>query len=405
MPRDSQGLPLTGDAASAEAFDRAVAEYYGLTGDPVGILKAASDKDPAFALGGVAMAGLFMIGGFRPDHPEVAGALEAARAAIRGTSPREQKHLAAVEAWAAGKMFEATRIWEAILSDHPTDALALRFVHDAYFFLGQSLAIRDSLARVLPAWETQNPLTSFVQGQYAFGLEEAGELRRAEEVAREAIASNSADAWAVHALAHVLEMDCRQEEGIAFLKSSRPNWRNAHFMAGHNGWHLALYLIEEGRFEEVVADYDRFVTPKLADDAPLDRVDDRVDLDRRRRHAGLRLEVDADRRRVRRVALGIRRCEQVDRLRREQERQRQQHDLRRQQQGEDAVAEQFRRRLAALGADARIGRNERGIEGAFGENGAKMVWQPEGNEKRVGDGTGAEDCRQHDVAGEPGQPR
>ena len=44
-------------------------------------------------------------------------------------------------------------------------------------------------------------------------------------------------------------------------------------MAGHNGWHLALFLIEQGRFDEVLADYDRFSAPKLANDATLDRVD------------------------------------------------------------------------------------------------------------------------------------
>ena len=69
-----------------------------------------------------------------------------------------------------------------------SDALAPRFVHDAYLFLGHSLCIRDSIARDLPAWDRQNPLTSFVLGQYAFGLEETGELNRADAVAREAIA-------------------------------------------------------------------------------------------------------------------------------------------------------------------------------------------------------------------------
>ena len=65
----------------------------------------------------------------------------------------------------------------------------------------------------------------------------------------------------------------RQEEGIAFLKSTRPNWRPTHFMAGHNGWHLGAFLIELGRFDEVIADYDRYAAPKLADDQTLDRVD------------------------------------------------------------------------------------------------------------------------------------
>jgi tetratricopeptide (TPR) repeat protein len=273
MAWDQQGLPLAGAPGSAEAFDRAVADYYGLTGDPVGILKAALARDPAFALGGVAVAGLYMIGGFRGDHPEVIGALDAARAAIGGASDRERLHLRAVQAWAAGRSFEAAAVWEQILVDHPTDALALRFVHDAYFFLGLSADIRDSIARVLPAWDPDNPLTSFVLGQYAFGLEETGELKRAEDVGREAIARNPSDAWAVHALAHVLETDCRHAEGIAFLRASQPSWSGAHFMAGHNGWHLALYLIEEDRFDEVLADYDRFVAPKLDDDATLDRID------------------------------------------------------------------------------------------------------------------------------------
>src|SRR5271155_945671 len=107
MAKDQQGLTLAGAPESAAAFDRAVADYYGLTGDPVGILKAALARDAAFALGGVAIAGLFMIGGFRGDHPEVTGALGAARAAIGGASARERLHLSAVEAWAAGRMFEA----------------------------------------------------------------------------------------------------------------------------------------------------------------------------------------------------------------------------------------------------------------------------------------------------------
>jgi tetratricopeptide (TPR) repeat protein len=273
MAKDQQGLCLAGAPASAEAFDCAVADYYRLTGDPVGKLKVALGRDPAFALGGVAIAGLFMIGGFRGDHPEVTGALGAARATIGCASARERLHLSAVEAWAAGRMFEATAVWEQILADCPTDALALRFVHDAYFLLGRSSSLRDSVARVLPAWDPKNPLTSFVLGQYAFGLEETGELGRAEEVGREAFARNPADAWAVHALAHVLETDCRHAEGIAFLKASRPSWNGAHFMAGHNGWHLALYLIEESRFDEVLAGYDRFAAPKLADDATLDRID------------------------------------------------------------------------------------------------------------------------------------
>ncbi len=196
MAKDQQGLTLAGSSASAGAFDRAVADYYALGGDPVGALKQALAGDPEFALAGVAIAGLFMIGGFRGDHSEVVNGLHAAEAAIGKASRREKLHLAAVKAWAAGRATEATLAWEAILTDWPTDALALRLGQDAYFFLGQSLAMRDSVARVLPAWDRDNPLTGFVLGAYAFGLEESGELEHAEDVGREALADNPCDAWA-----------------------------------------------------------------------------------------------------------------------------------------------------------------------------------------------------------------
>jgi tetratricopeptide (TPR) repeat protein len=273
MAKDQQGLTLAGSTESAAAFDRAIADYYGLTGDPVGILKQALASDPEFALGGVGIAALYMIGGFRGDHPEVVNALRAAERTILRASERERRHLAAAAAWAEGETSRAILGWETILVDRPTDALALRLAQDAYYFLGRSLAIRDCAARALPAWERGNPLTSFVLGLYAFGLEETGDLKRAEDFGREALALNPRDAWATHALAHVMETGNRQDEGVAFLKSTRADWGPAHFMAGHNGWHLALFMIEQGRFDEVLADYDRYSAMRLADDATLDRVD------------------------------------------------------------------------------------------------------------------------------------
>jgi tetratricopeptide (TPR) repeat protein len=273
MPRDAQGHEITGTPDSVEAFDRAIADYYALRDDPVGGLKAALAKDQGFALGAIAIAALFLVGGFRPDHAEVRNALKAARAAAKSATPREKLHLEAVETWAEGRMRDATAVWEEILLDHPTDALALRLAQDGYLLLGGSAAMRDSVARVLPQWPDSDPLTGFVLGARAFGLEETGDYAAAEACARQALARNPADAWAAHALAHVFEMTGRPEEGVAFLQATCADWRDAHFMAGHNGWHLALYLIELGRIDEVLAGFDRYMPAALAGDATLDRVD------------------------------------------------------------------------------------------------------------------------------------
>ena len=176
-------------------------------------------------LGGVAIAGLFMIGGFRGDHPEVVNGLQAAEAMIGKSSRREKLHLAAVKAWAAAPGRQRRR-----LPGVDSRRLAYRRVGAALrsgrLFL--SLPSRSlsaiSIAQFLPAWDRDNPLTSFVLGAYAFGLEEAGELQRAEDVGRAALAGNPRDAWASHALAHVMETANCQDEGIAFLKKTRPNW-------------------------------------------------------------------------------------------------------------------------------------------------------------------------------------
>lgn len=273
MATDAQGLQVRATDESAAALDRAISDCFGWKGDPVAHLQDAVDRDPDFSLGSSAIASLFLLGGFRGDHPRVTVALAAAERASTGASSRERLHLSAARRLAAGGFANAINVWESILVDHPTDALALRFAHDGYFCLGRSLSIRDSIARVLPNWDPQGENYGYVLGQYAFGLEEAGELRRAEEVGRAAIARNAEDSWAIHAVAHVLETESRQAEGIAFLKAAQPAWRRAHALAVHNGWHLALYLIEEGRFDEVLADYDQYVAPKLASDFLLDLID------------------------------------------------------------------------------------------------------------------------------------
>ena len=53
-------------------------------------------------------------------------------------------------------------MWEQILRDHPTDMLALKFSHDAYFYLGYQEQMRDSVARIYPFWTPDVPLSRCV---------------------------------------------------------------------------------------------------------------------------------------------------------------------------------------------------------------------------------------------------
>jgi tetratricopeptide (TPR) repeat protein len=184
--------------------------------------------------------------------------LAAAQALTSGQrTERERKHVAALRAWLAGQFHDAVALWESILLDHPADALAMFAAHQADFLLGASSELRDRVARRLPDLDAGSPLRGYYQGMYAFGLEETGDYARAIQAGVRAVESDRRDAWAIHAVAHVHEMTNRPEEGKSWLTSRLEDWDTDNFFAVHNWWHLALYMLEEERWPEVLELYDQ----------------------------------------------------------------------------------------------------------------------------------------------------
>jgi len=238
------------------AMDVAVQEYLGLIGDPVATLGAAVSANPEFILGHTTIAALNCLGGVPGDAAPVREALAAANALAAGADARERLHISAANAWAAGDLAGAAAFWEAAVEADPADILSLRLAHDTHFFLGASAKLRDLPLLALPATQAGSRERGFVLGMAAFGLEEMGEYAPAEAAGREAVAINPADSWGVHAVAHVLEMQDRPEEGAAWLRGLQPHWAPALGLAVHQFWHLALYLIELGRLDEVLDLYD-----------------------------------------------------------------------------------------------------------------------------------------------------
>ncbi len=96
---------------------------------------------------------------------------------------------------------------------------------------------------------------------HAFGLEETGDYARAEQTGRHALELNARDPWAVHAVAHVMEMQGRLAEGIAWLESRASDWSPDNGFAYHNWWHLALYYLDLGEHAKVLEVYDTRIRP------------------------------------------------------------------------------------------------------------------------------------------------
>ena len=144
---------------------------------------------------------------------------------------------------------------ESALVRHPHDLLALALVHLTDVLLGDVVGQRDCVARVFPLWDESTPGYEFVLALYAFGLEENRDFSRAEEVGRRALALRPDHPYAIHAVAHVMEMQGRQLGGVHFMNERRDVWVDGNFR-NHLWWHLSLFLLDLGRVDEVLNIYD-----------------------------------------------------------------------------------------------------------------------------------------------------
>jgi tetratricopeptide (TPR) repeat protein len=186
-------------------------------------------------------------------------ALKRSKRAGRNTNDRERRHILAARAWLQGEFHRANSLYGDLLIDYPRDLFALQVTHLTDFLLGQSNLLRDRIARVLPHWTEDLPGYGYVLGMYAFGLEETADYARAEDFGRRAVAINPRDPWAIHAVAHVMEMQGRQADGIAWLTGSAQDWSRDNFFAYHNWWHLALHHLDLEQHERVLQLYDAVI--------------------------------------------------------------------------------------------------------------------------------------------------
>lgn len=270
---DARGLPVT--AASAEAvrhFDGVMDAYLHFARDTGAHLKQALGADPEFALAHCTKGYFFQLFCNRALDAKARQSLDTARSLSRKNelTPREALHVHALACWIAGDLTGAAACWDSILMAHPRDILALKLVTYIRFYLGESPQMRDSVARVRHAWDEAVPGYAAVLGMHAFGLEETGDYDSAEREGRRAVQLDPEDLWAVHAVAHVLEMRDRRREGAAWLENSTRHFGRGNNFVYHLWWHLALFYLELEDFDRVLTLYDERVRSDTKSDEYLD---------------------------------------------------------------------------------------------------------------------------------------
>lgn len=252
---DSAGYAVSGSSpASLKLLEEALHEFRCYIGDPVATVGRALAESPELAMGHVLQAYLHLLG-TEPAGVPVARQAHRTAAALPAND-RERRHLEAVRQLTEGRWRDAGRTLEDLSIEYPRDALALQTGHLIDFFTGDSRMLRDRIGRALPAWARSVPGYHAVLGMHAFGLEETGDYARAEAQGRSGVDLEPRDGWAQHAVAHVMEMQGRQRDGIAWMRANLEAWSRDSFFSVHNWWHLALYHLELGEVDEVLALFD-----------------------------------------------------------------------------------------------------------------------------------------------------
>jgi hypothetical protein len=259
---DQLGNPVSVRNRSAlDLYDHAVLQLAFFRGDPVATIDEAIAIDPGFIMGHCFKAGLLATSSERGCESGIAAALIAAERHVGHALERERMHLNAARTWLSRDFAGAAKLYGDICAEYPRDFLALQIAHLMDFLLGHASMLRDRPAQVLGAWGERDPLRGAILGMHAFGLEECGAYDDADVIGRRAVELSPADIWAVHAVTHVFEMRGQTRAGIDWIKTTSPAWSVDNFFAFHNWWHLALFHLDAGDYESVLAMYDTRIRP------------------------------------------------------------------------------------------------------------------------------------------------
>ena len=245
VQKDAYGLEVsTSDRAAVDAYDRGVRALLGFGADTIECFRAAVAADPDFAL---ARAGLAVSLYLMEKIPEGRAQMELAAGVAASLPPRERRHVEALALWVAGRGNEALPLMKALLAEHPRDLLLMQRLYFIYFWQGRSAEMLELMESVRPALADD----SYTLGYHAFALEENRRFDEALPLAERALALNPKNAWAVHAVAHVLYERGENDRGIDALPPKIHPCDHLGYFRNHLLWHLALLHLAEGRYERV----------------------------------------------------------------------------------------------------------------------------------------------------------
>jgi tetratricopeptide (TPR) repeat protein len=259
--RDVRGLAVSSPTSQAvERLDALIDDiYYYRLGVP-DRFDALLQEYPEFPLAHVLRGYSLMSEGTLDAHPKARAHL--LQAESLPANRRERLHQEALRAWISQDLSARAAAWEQILVEWPLDLLALRQHTGTLFWTGDKRHQAEVTLAVAGHWGSGTPGHGHFLSAHAFALEEIGHYTVAERCAREALAIEPQDLWALHGLTHVCEMQGRVRDGVERLREAARFLDDYNLFRGHLWWHLGIFMISESRFDDALELFDREIYPQ-----------------------------------------------------------------------------------------------------------------------------------------------
>ena len=202
----------------------------------------------------------------------------AARALVaKSGTERERSHVEVLELAFTGRSAEALSAALAHADRWPRDVLVLSMPLGAFgLFAFSGMAEHDQARVDLCARHAAHFADDdwWFLTSHGWALAENGEVARGREMIERALALRSANANAVHALAHAMFEGGDGEAAQALIAGWLPSYDRAGVLHGHLAWHAALVALEQGDAAAALRIYEDQVRPGVSQGLPINVVSD-----------------------------------------------------------------------------------------------------------------------------------
>ncbi len=262
MLKSRNGLTITTNSPAAadlyqEGLDLVLSQNYG----PDVKLEGAIEADEGFAMAHVVQAYVLHL---QTNVPAARAAAEKAVELSAGCSREEQQIARIVHSFTHGKGTEAIGLVHEHLDEFPTDTLAMRVAQRLYMLGCFGSGVPDFPNHLMAMMRKVAPANgddwAFL-GQYAFAHHETNQPEKAMDLATRSLEGNPQNAVASHSVTHSYFEQGDAANGGRWLGDWLDGWDRRASYNTHLSWHLALFELAQGRYNQALDLYETHIRP------------------------------------------------------------------------------------------------------------------------------------------------